>query len=221
MTPKQNKFAAEYLVDQNGVEAARRAGYTGSDKTLAAMASENLTKPEIRAAIDESLRRRNERVEVKADDVLRELCRIAFSDIGQAFDEKGQLRPLHEMPLDVRRAIAAVETVTVGDQDGAPVVLRKVKFWNKNQGVDTLMKHLGLLIERKQVDVRLTLEQLVLEAMGDAAPARQTVAGSVVAEKAGRLPEAGSHVDDVPGESDAGASGSDAGEPARNRRGPA
>ena len=50
LTPKQQKFVQEYVVCLNGTEAARRAGY--SHKTARQIASENLTKPYIRAAID-------------------------------------------------------------------------------------------------------------------------------------------------------------------------
>ena len=50
LTLKQEKFVQEYVVCLNGTEAARRAGY--SHRTARQIASENLTKPYIRAAID-------------------------------------------------------------------------------------------------------------------------------------------------------------------------
>jgi phage terminase small subunit len=46
LTNRQLMFVAEYLVDQNGKAAAVRAGY--SEQTAASIASENLTKPNIR-----------------------------------------------------------------------------------------------------------------------------------------------------------------------------
>ncbi len=49
LTQKQRKFIAAYA--GNGTEAARVAGYDGNDATLAQVASENLRKPEIAAAI--------------------------------------------------------------------------------------------------------------------------------------------------------------------------
>lgn len=57
LTPKQHKFIAAYLgsCHGNGVKAARAAGYTGNDHTLRSIASENLTKPDIAAAIREAL----------------------------------------------------------------------------------------------------------------------------------------------------------------------
>jgi phage terminase small subunit len=49
LTSKQQRFVAEYLIDSNATQAAIRSGY--SARTAAAIGSENLTKPEIAAAI--------------------------------------------------------------------------------------------------------------------------------------------------------------------------
>lgn len=49
LTPKQQAFVDAYT--GNGTAAARAAGYKGNDATLAQVASENLKKPEVLAAI--------------------------------------------------------------------------------------------------------------------------------------------------------------------------
>lgn len=49
LTAKQLRFVAEYLIDGNGARAARSAGY--SEKTARQIATENLSKPYIQAAI--------------------------------------------------------------------------------------------------------------------------------------------------------------------------
>lgn len=54
LTTKQQRFIQEYLLDLNATQAAIRAGY--SPKTACAIGVENLTKPNIRAAIDEKLK---------------------------------------------------------------------------------------------------------------------------------------------------------------------
>lgn len=141
LTPKQSAFVAEYLKDLNATQAAIRAGY--SEATAGAIGAENLTKPEIRRAVDEALQRRAERVEVKADDVLRELLRLAMVDVGEAFDEHGQLKALKDMTPDVRRAIAAIE---VEDREDGRV--RKVRFWDKKGALELLGKHLKLFTEK-------------------------------------------------------------------------
>jgi phage terminase small subunit len=49
LTSKQKRFIEEYLIDLNATQAAIRAGY--SRKTAYAIGSENLTKPEVKAAL--------------------------------------------------------------------------------------------------------------------------------------------------------------------------
>lgn len=53
MTPRQQKFCDEYLISGNATEAAIKAGY--SRKTAKQTGSENLSKPDLRAYIDEQL----------------------------------------------------------------------------------------------------------------------------------------------------------------------
>jgi len=49
VTLKQERFCKAYIANGgNGQEAARTAGYSGNDKTLRVVASENLTKPNLR-----------------------------------------------------------------------------------------------------------------------------------------------------------------------------
>ena len=49
LTPRQQRFVDEFVVGSNAAEAARRAGY--SERTARQIASENLAKPDIQAAI--------------------------------------------------------------------------------------------------------------------------------------------------------------------------
>lgn len=54
LTEKQRRFVEAYMgrAEGNATEAARLAGYSGSDETIRAVAYENLTKPHIRNAIE-------------------------------------------------------------------------------------------------------------------------------------------------------------------------
>lgn len=78
LTAKQQRFVEEYLVDLNATQAAIRAGY--SERTARAMGAENLTKPDIAAAISAGQKNRAERVEIEADRVLQEVYAIAMAD---------------------------------------------------------------------------------------------------------------------------------------------
>jgi phage terminase small subunit len=71
LTPKQQRFVAEYLLDLNAAAAARRAGY--SERTADRQGHQNLRKPEVAVAVAEAQRERAERVELTQDWVLAHL----------------------------------------------------------------------------------------------------------------------------------------------------
>lgn len=110
--------------------------------------------------------------------ILLELGRIALADIGQAFDAEGRLLPLHEMPEDVRRAIAAIEVEEIftgrGEDRVFVGVLRKVKFWNKDKALQTIATHLGMLVEVRRIEMDGDLADLIRDARQRAAQARLT-----------------------------------------------
>lgn len=159
LNPNQARFVEEYLVDLNATQAAIRAGY--SERSAHVTGTRLLANAKVREAVDEAKRARAERVEVKQDTVLRELLRIATVDIGQAYDEEGRLRPLKDIPEDVRRAIAGIEVDEIGGEEGGIGFTRKVKFWDKPKALELIGKHLKLFTDRFEVEGKLTLEQLV------------------------------------------------------------
>ncbi|SRR6266496_1246494 len=75
---KQQKFVDAYLGEAagNGTKAAQLAGYRGSQQTLKAVASENLTKPDIAKQIEKRLRTAT----MTSEEVLRELSGIASAE---------------------------------------------------------------------------------------------------------------------------------------------
>jgi len=75
LTARQRRFVGEYLLDLNATQAAIRAGY--SARSASAIGCENLTKPEVAAAICSAQAERGSRTKVTADDVVRELWKIA------------------------------------------------------------------------------------------------------------------------------------------------
>lgn len=71
LTDKQRRFVEEYLVDLNATQAAIRAGY--SENTARAIGAENLTKPDIEAALAAAMAERSKRTEVSSDYVLESI----------------------------------------------------------------------------------------------------------------------------------------------------
>ena len=74
LTPKQQRFVDEYLIDLNATQAAIRAGY--SKKTARQIGSENLSKPDIQAKIAEAQRERSEATKIDAEWVLRQAVEL-------------------------------------------------------------------------------------------------------------------------------------------------
>ena len=82
-TGKQQAFINAYFAcNFNATEAARRAGYNGDDATLRALASENLTKDNIRAEIDKRLKL----YKMGANEVLARLSFIAGGSMDDFLD---------------------------------------------------------------------------------------------------------------------------------------
>lgn len=153
LTPKQERFVEEYLVDLNATQAAIRAGY--SERTAGATGHENLRKPEIAAAIQRAQEERSKRTEVTADRVLQELARIGFADVRNLFTwdaDRTAFVPSEDLTEDEAAAIAEVqsETTTFTDDDGNTEtrVKLKLKTYDKLGALDKLGKHLGLFVER-------------------------------------------------------------------------
>ncbi len=155
MTPKQQVFVNEYLIDLNATQAAIRAGY--SEKTAKAIGQENLTKPAIAAAIADAQQERGDRVALTADRVLLEIGRLATSDLRRAFNADGGLRSPTTWDDDTAAAISSVKVVTRrapgGGEDAEVEYVTEVKLWDKNSALDKAGKHLGMF--REQIDVNL------------------------------------------------------------------
>lgn len=150
LSPRQERFCQAYIKDLNGTKAAITAGY--AEKSARIQAAQLLARPNIFARVSELKEAQAKRLQVKADDVLMELKRVALVDVTLAFDEMGALKPLHEIPEDVRRAIAGLEVAEIyggeGPQKSVMGLNRKVRFYDKNKALELLGKHLKLFADR-------------------------------------------------------------------------
>ena len=87
LTRKQHRFVVEYLVDLNATQAALRAGY--SARTAAQQGSRLLKNVEVQAAIADEQAQQLEAVEVRIEDVLRDLKAIAHTDLRALSQQSG------------------------------------------------------------------------------------------------------------------------------------
>ena len=133
LTPKQQRFVEEYLIDLNATQAAIRAGY--SAKTANEQGAQLLVKLSIQEAIQIQRTKVSERAEVETVHVVKELARVALSDVRKVFNEDGSVMHPHEFDDAPAAAVASIEF----DPEGG----FKIKLWDKNSAADKLMKHLG------------------------------------------------------------------------------
>jgi phage terminase small subunit len=91
MTPKQQRFVEEYLIDLNATQAAIRAGYSAD--TARQIGSENLSKPDIADAIAEAAAKRAEQAGIDAAYVLRQAVKLherCMQEVDPILDRRGQ-----------------------------------------------------------------------------------------------------------------------------------
>lgn len=170
LTPKQDRFVQEYLIDLNATQAAIRAGY--SARTAEWQGPQLLGKPHVAKAIQASMRRREARTEITQDRVLKEVARLAFLDIRKAFDADGNLKPLHELDDDTAAAIAGMDVTEMKGMDGSLSVLKKVKLSDKKGALELLMRHMGMLNDKVKLqgDAENPLTMLLRQVSGTSLP---------------------------------------------------
>lgn len=142
LSPKQERFVQEYLVDLNATKAAERAGY--SKKTARVIGAENLTKPDIQAAIALALRQRESASKATVDRLERELERIALLDIRKVFRDDGSLKAPHEWDDETAGAIVSLEVIEQfegqGEERRLSGFLKKIKCSDKRAAIVDLLK---------------------------------------------------------------------------------
>ncbi len=134
LTPKQDMFVREYLIDLNATQAAIRAGY--SAKTAYSIGEENLKKPEIAAAIQKAMEKRAAAVDISAEYVL--------NGIKNLIDRCEQKIP-------------------VLDDKGEPTGEWRFEGSTAMRGYEMLGRHLKLFTDKVEIDVGGALAERMKE----------------------------------------------------------
>jgi phage terminase small subunit len=156
--PKYEAFARYVAAGQSKREAAIAAGYAAKDAS--SRGSKLARRPEISQRIGElqqtAAQLALEGAQISRERVLREYGKLAFLDIRKAFADDGSLRPIAELDDDTAAAIAGIEVENNRDkdEDGNLVItgtLHKIKLSDKKGALDSLARHLGMFIDRKEI----------------------------------------------------------------------
>lgn len=148
LTPKQQRFVDEYLIDLNATQACIRAGY--SEKTARQIGEQNLSKLDIQNAIQQAMNERQNRTQINADYVLNRLVQIDQLDIADILNETGNFKPLSEWSKEWRLNLSAFEIVETPDGG----FVKKIKFPDKVKNLELLGRHIqvGAWSDKKVVD---------------------------------------------------------------------
>ena len=134
LTAKQKRFCDEYLIDLNATQAAIRAGY--SQKTARQIADENLSKPYIKAYIDERMAEKEKELIADQDEVLRYLTSV------------------------LRGESQSTEIVVEGTGDGcseARTILKEPSEKDRLKAAELLGKRYGIYTDKVQAEVDMEL----------------------------------------------------------------
>ena len=176
LNEKQKLFCREYLKDFNATQAYIRAGYSPNGAKQAAF--KLLTNADLCRQLTDTISNRTQKAEIDGQRVILELSRLLTVDIIDAFHEDNYLKPLKEIPEDVRRAISAIEIDEIWEKEGSKKVqvgiTHKVKFWNKTEAANLLGKHFKLWMDNYNNIViplgDLSLEEIIKLAQSDTKP---------------------------------------------------
>jgi phage terminase small subunit len=152
LTPQQERFCQEYIIDLNATQAAIRAGY--SEKTANQQGPRLLVNVGIAARVAELPKTVADKAGITALGVLQEFKRVAMADFRELFDENGQLRPIKDLPDDLAASLASIEVERRVDGHGEEAEVyhvHKVKRWDKLRALESLAKHLGLLVDKTEI----------------------------------------------------------------------
>lgn len=164
LSKKQSTFCREYIVDLNATQAAIRAGY--SKNTAKSVASENLTKPDIREQIFTLINERNMRLQIDADSVLKDLVLKMSADLADIFDSQGAFLPIDKWPIEWRRGLVAgveikQEYIYEESQRMPSGVVTKVRLADRTRILELVGRHVGIQAWKDNAKVDVVDDRLV------------------------------------------------------------
>jgi phage terminase small subunit len=164
LTPKQQRFVREFLLDLNATQAAIRAGY--SARTADKQGPRLLSNPCVAAAIDAAKAERLNRTKVDSDLVLRRLFEQAEADLADIFDANNDLKPIDAWPDVWRRGlVAGVEINALFDGTGKDRIqvghIKKIRLADRIRIIELIGKHIKVNAFQE------TVNHTGLDALGD------------------------------------------------------
>ena len=175
LTPKQQRFVEEYLLDLNATQAAIRAGYSAKGATV--RGSELLANRNVADAIALGQSARSERTKINADWVLERLAAEAEADLADLYSEDGLLKPIAKWPLIWRQGLVTGldvnEIMVEGLKVGEVIKLRQS---DRLKRIELIGRHVNIGAFRDYTETTLRVTEITRRIV-DARPENQPVMG--------------------------------------------
>lgn len=86
------------------------------------------------------------KTELSTDEIMADMARALRFDPRKLYDEKGQLKPIHELDNDTALCLTGIETVVVKGTEGSetPMFVKKLKWESKATARDQALKVFGM-----------------------------------------------------------------------------
>ena len=142
LAPRQQRFIDEYMIDLNATRAAIAAGF--SKKAASQAGWDQLRNPKVALEIGRRQSLLSERLSVSADNVLSELSKLAFANVGDFYrvGEDGRLEVDSNALTDPLKSAALAQLDITEKTNGDQAI--KIKLADKRAALTDLGKHLGL-----------------------------------------------------------------------------
>lgn len=151
MRNRQRAFIREYLKDFNATRAAKAVGY--SEKTAYSIGHENLSKPEIMQAIDESI--------MSSDEAAANITEIARGDMKDLMDitssgfvlrlmRDGQVIPQTRLIKKIKQKVTTFLSKKEDDED-REVIETEIELYDRHAANRDILKYRGKLIDKTDI----------------------------------------------------------------------
>ena len=110
-----------------------------------------LSKANVKQRVAELEQQLLERSTLSAELVRDEVYKLLRFTPKQLLREDGTPIPLHELPDEVAACIASIDYETKSRAAGDAIKITKMRFWNRNQAMDTAARITGLLKDPRLV----------------------------------------------------------------------
>jgi phage terminase small subunit len=155
LTPKEQIFIREYLIDGNGTRAAIAAGYAAASAGVAA--SKLLKKPKVSQELQALRAGLCAKLEITAERVLQGIAQLAFFDPRKFYAADGSLKPVMELDELTVASLQGIDVQKLFRHYGKGAseeigTLTKIRFADRGLNLERLGRHLKLFTDKLELN---------------------------------------------------------------------